>query len=123
MFRKLIIFVITLVLILSIGCKKSSNSSLESPFIVKGVVKVSDEPYSSAMVEFGYRLSTAGTFYDMSKLTDENGEYEFKVILNPANLGRSRYRIRAKNPLTGSWSSYQEGGISLDKPRIHNFYF
>jgi len=123
MVKKAFFVILIMSIIFTVHCSSSNSSDSEFEFIVRGTVKVDNEPYENALVEFGIRLSTAGTFDSTTRQTDSNGEYEFSRKLNSANLGRSRYRIRAQNPLNQVWSDYREGAISLDKPRIQNFFF
>ena len=115
----LILFLFTLFM----NCGSSDTGEEEQDFIVRGTVSVNGELYEGALVEFGYRLSTNGTFSDTRIPTDSSGAYEFVTKFRPGNLGRSRYRIRAQNPLTEVWGDYREAGISLGVPREQNFYF
>jgi len=123
MIRKSFLFLTIFTFLFLCYCGDSGSSNSNSQFIIKGTVYVDSQPHQGALVEFGVRLSTAGTFDANTKYTDSDGEYEFKTTLNPANLGRSRYRIRVQDPSILVWTDYREGAISIDEPRIQDFHF
>ena len=102
-------------------CSKNSNSNEGTKFILEGTCYLNDQPESGIEVEFGLAKSDQEkelTFDRSTKKTGSDGNYKFeKTIVR----GLYQFRVRAKHPKDGSWSSYhQKAAIGT---QTKNFYF
>ncbi|RKY87854.1 hypothetical protein DRQ09_03785 [candidate division KSB1 bacterium] len=118
------IFLLSLIFTFPLCNKKVDEVTEKYNFTVNGTVYVNNVPVGNVMLEFGTKESIyIPDWNTVLKYTDENGKYNFTITVPQRTGFGSQYRIRAKNPITQSWSNYRHGTVQPEKTITENFYF
>ncbi|RKY83490.1 hypothetical protein DRQ09_09985 [candidate division KSB1 bacterium] len=113
----------TILIILICYCSSKQGNDENQLFIVQGTCYLDNKPTGGIEVDFGLAKADQEkeiTFDTTIKITDNDGKYKFERTILKGNF---QYRVRAKNPVTSSWTPFYQKAALAGQKVTKDFYF
>ena len=120
---KKVVILISVFLILSIGCSSDNPTSSDDEFNLTVIVYVDSVPTEGIEVMVGYlefsRAAGSGTRKENKRITNSEGKVEYSFTPFDADV---QYLCKVNDPYTGTWTSERQANALKGTSKEEKFY-